>query len=58
MRHRCRKCGAEVAREDRRRRPGERMVPVPGVVLELEEGQAPRIRCPCGHVTVFVKGSF
>ena len=54
----CRKCLRPVARLDRRRRPGDRIIPGEGLTLERPQGQAPRIRCRCGCLSIFIEGGF
>lgn len=52
----CVSCARPIANEDRRRKQGSRLKPIGAVRLENEERRAPRLHCPCGHVTIILKG--
>lgn len=53
----CPRCSYPLAKVDRRRREGGRLVVMTGVTLEQSPDQAPRLRCPrCGTVIILVEG--
>lgn len=55
---RCDGCGRIMAREDKRRKPGDRLKPVDGVTLEKGfEGRATRLKCGCGRVLILLQGA-
>lgn len=55
--HECSGCGRLLAKEDRRRREGERLRLAPGVELETPAvGRAMQLKCPCGLVLILLKG--
>ena len=55
MNYSCAECRKVVAKEDRRRKIPE-LVAVSGASVERHHQQAPRLRCPCGHVTILIRG--
>jgi hypothetical protein len=55
VKHKCPSCKTEMANEDRRK--AEPFTATNGATLTKREGQAPRVRCKCGTLVVFVKGS-
>ena len=56
MKHNCPGCRTLVATEDRRRKINW-LRPFRGAALDLRAGQAPRIKCQCGKVMIFMRGS-
>ena len=57
--HTCPACRKPLAKLDRRKRQGEQLVPLAGVILiyRKELNQAPYLRCVCGHVLILLSGS-
>ena len=57
--HACPACQRPLTKLDRRRREGEQLLPLPGVMLihRRELNQAPYLRCVCGHVLILLPGS-
>jgi len=51
----CARCGKVVAKEDRRFK-GEQLQPRNGATISFPEGQAPRVRCACGMLTIVIRG--
>lgn len=60
----CCRCGKQVVKPGTRPRgrPKKDAPPVPpvpceGAELVLRQGQAPRVKCPCGEVQILLRGS-
>ncbi len=55
MNYHCADCKKVIAKEDRRRKLRE-LVPVGGGSIDRFHQQAPRLKCPCGVVTILIRG--
>ncbi len=52
----CEGCKRCIMRRDRRYRANDQLKAVNGAVIDVPHRQAPRLLCPCGRVTILLKG--
>lgn len=56
MDYKCDGCKKLIGKEDGRKKV-KRVEPKNGATITIEQGFAPVIKCPCGMVTILMKGS-
>ena len=56
MRYHCPSCKKPIMKEDRRKREKE-ITPMNGAVILHRKNEAPRIRCLCGKLVIFIRGA-
>ena len=55
--HSCPKCRRMMAKQDRRVKKHDGIIPFKGVNLTVKENEAPRLKCSCGKVIILLKAS-
>lgn len=57
MIQRCLTCLRIIATDERKFSPEGKVIAVNGARISERLNEAPRVRCPCGQLVIFLKGS-